>query len=115
MQNTKTIFNHVLLYFKYCANMKVLALIMFIEIRTGPLFCISVVSLKRQPAPMGSAAQCGDPKPAVEQWGPAGSPEHWQEEESQMVDKCGWLTLVHTCAHSLRRSHHPGTGRDGAQ
>ena len=23
---------------------------------------------------MGSAAQCGDPKPAVEQWGPAGSP-----------------------------------------
>ena len=31
-----------------------------------------------------------------------------------MVDKCGWLTLVHTCAHSLRRSHHPGTGRDGA-
>ena len=35
----------------FFANIKVLALIMNIEIRAGPLFWISVVSIKRQPAP----------------------------------------------------------------
>ena len=111
---------------------------------------VGEVRRMRKFKPMGSAAQCEDPRPEVEQWGPAGlpvlqdnfcfllilqigykglhdsfwvnlghpwilpSPAHWQEVESHQVDRCGWLTLGHTYAHSLRRSHHLGTGRGGA-